>query len=65
VLGFIGIKLVLEAMHTNTLPFINGGEPLDVPVPSTQISLAVIVGVLAVTAAASLIVSGRRDRRTE
>ncbi|MEO6821615.1 MAG: TerC family protein [Candidatus Nanopelagicales bacterium] len=65
VLGFIGIKLVLEAMHTNTLPFVNGGEPLGVPVPSTQISLALIIGVLAVTAATSLVVSGRRDRRAE
>ena len=25
VLAFIGVKLVLEALHTNTLPFINGG----------------------------------------
>ena len=29
VLGFIGVKLILEALHTNTLPFINGGEPLN------------------------------------
>ena len=28
VLGFIGVKLILEALHTNTLPFINGGEPV-------------------------------------
>ena len=54
VLAFIGVKLVLEAMHTNSLPFINGGEPLAVPVPSTFLSLAVIVVVLAVTAVASL-----------
>ena len=26
---FIGVKLVLHAMHENTLPFINGGEPVD------------------------------------
>ena len=27
-LGFIGVKLVLHAMHVNELPFINGGEPM-------------------------------------
>ena len=26
---FIGVKLVLHAMHENTLPFINGGEPIS------------------------------------
>ena len=29
-LGFIGVKLVLHALHENELPFINGGEPVDV-----------------------------------
>ena len=62
VLGFIGIKLILEALHTNAVPFINGGEPVDVPVPSTGLSLAVIIGVLTVTAVASLVVSRREDR---
>jgi tellurite resistance protein TerC len=62
VLGFIGVKLVLEALHTNTVPFINGGEPVGVPVPSTALSLAVIVGVLGVTAVASLVASrGERN----
>lgn len=28
VLGFIGVKLILEALHGNTLPFINHGQPL-------------------------------------
>jgi len=56
VLGFIGIKLVFEAMHTNTLPFLNGGAPIDwAPEISTATSLAVIASVLAVTAAASLL----------
>jgi tellurite resistance protein TerC len=54
VLGFIGIKLILEAMHTNAVPFVNGGEPFDVPVPSTLGSLLFIVVVLAVTTLASL-----------
>ncbi len=26
-LGFIGVKLILHAMHVNELPFINGGQP--------------------------------------
>ena len=28
ILAFIGVKLVLEAVHENSLPFINGGEPV-------------------------------------
>jgi len=60
-LGFIGIKLVLHAMHENRLPFVNGGEPIswapDIPI---LVSLEVIVGVLAVTTVASLVVSSRR-----
>jgi tellurite resistance protein TerC len=52
---FIGVKLVLHAMHENTLPFINGGEHLswapDIPI---WVSLVVIVGTLAVTTVASL-----------
>jgi tellurite resistance protein TerC len=59
VLGFIGIKLVLEALHTNTVPFINSGQPVSVPVPSIAVSLGVIVSVLAVTAAASLLATRR------
>jgi tellurite resistance protein TerC len=64
VLGFIGVKLILEALHTNTVPFINGGEPLDVWVPSTGLSLAVIVTVLALTTILSLRAS-RRERAAE
>jgi tellurite resistance protein TerC len=62
-LGFIGIKLVLHAMHENTLPFVNGGEHLewapDIPI---WLSLVVIVSILAITAVASLIRSGRDVR---
>jgi tellurite resistance protein TerC len=54
VLAFIGVKLVLHALHTNELPFINGGEPLDVPEISALASLGVIVVTLAITAIASL-----------
>ncbi|WP_027499460.1 TerC family protein [Rhodococcus sp. UNC363MFTsu5.1] len=55
ILAFIGVKLVLHALHENTLPFINGGEPLSVPEISTGVSLLVILGVLVVTAVASLL----------
>jgi tellurite resistance protein TerC len=55
ILAFIGVKLILHALHENTLPFINGGEPVPVPEVSTATSLIVIIGVLIVTAVASLI----------
>jgi tellurite resistance protein TerC len=62
-LGFIGVKLVLHALHENELPFINGGEHVawapDIPI---LVSLAVIVGTLVVTTVASLIASRRRSR---
>jgi tellurite resistance protein TerC len=62
VLAFIGVKLVLEALHQNELPFVNGGAPVPVPEVPTLVSLVVILGVLAVTAAASLLASRRGDR---
>ncbi|AWK73093.1 tellurium resistance protein TerC [Rhodococcus oxybenzonivorans] len=55
ILAFIGVKLVLHALHENTLGFVNGGEHVAVPEISTGMSLAVIVGVLAVTTVASLL----------
>lgn len=55
VLGFIGVKLLLHALHENNLSFINGGEGLDVPEVGTVASLLIIVGVLAITAIASVI----------
>ncbi|MGI8946514.1 MAG: TerC family protein [Ornithinimicrobium sp.] len=61
-LGVIGIKLILEALHENSLPFINGGEKLEsVPEIPIWLSLTLIVGILAVTAVASLIKSARDD----
>jgi tellurite resistance protein TerC len=55
-LGFIGVKLVLHALHENELPFINGGEPVewapDIPI---WLSLLVIVAILAVTTVVSLL----------
>ena len=62
-LAFIGVKLVLHALHENELPFINGGEHVawapDIPI---WLSLTVIVGTLVVTAVASLAKTRRDDR---
>jgi tellurite resistance protein TerC len=61
VLAFIGVKLVLEALHGNNLSFINGGEPISwAPEVPIWLSLSVIGLTLAVTTVASL-VSTRRD----
>jgi len=60
ILGFIGVKLVLHALHENSLPFVNGGAPVPVPTVGIGLSLAVIVGVLTITTIASL-VKARRD----
>ena len=57
ILAFIGVKLVLHALHENELPFINGGEHVDVPDIPALASLAVIIVTLVVTAVASLLAS--------
>ncbi len=62
ILGFIGVKLVLEALHENSLPFLNGGQPLEsVPTVGIGLSLGVIAGVLLVTVLASVLAT-RRSR---
>ncbi|GAB3941301.1 TerC family protein [Corynebacterium tapiri] len=60
ILGFIGVKLLLHALHENNLPFINGGENVTVPEVPTVLSLVVILGILAVTVIASVI-KNKRD----
>ena len=56
VLGFIGVKLILEALHGNTLPFINHGQPLGmVPEVPTWLSLVVIIVCIGGSALASVI----------
>ena len=61
ILGFIGVKLIMEALHENELPFINGGEHIDaIPEIPIWLSLLVILGTLAVTTVASL-AKVRRD----
>jgi tellurite resistance protein TerC len=61
-LAFIGVKLLLHALHTNTLPFIHGGEPFDVPEIPIWMSLAAIVLILGTTTVLSLMKT-RRDER--
>jgi tellurite resistance protein TerC len=64
-LAFIGAKLILHAMHENTLPFVNSGEHIGwAPDISIWLSLVVIIGVLAVTTVASLVKTGRIPART-
>jgi tellurite resistance protein TerC len=62
ILGFIGVKLLIHALHKNELPFINGGEPVTViPEVPIWLSLLVIAGTIAVATVASL-VKTRGDR---
>jgi len=61
ILGFIGVKLILEALHTNSLPFLNGGQGFPwAPEIPIWLSLAVIVGSLGIATVASL----AKTRRT-
>lgn len=62
ILGFIGVKLILQALHGNTLPFINHGRPVPVVELSITVSLLVIVAVLLTTTAASLFSSRGRKQ---
>jgi tellurite resistance protein TerC len=55
ILGVIGAKLVIHALHTNELPFVNGGAHVTaIPEVPTWLSLSVIAGTLLVTTVASL-----------
>lgn len=61
ILAFIGVKLVVHALHENSLPFLNGGEPVHaVPEITTGLSLSVIVAVLVLTVLVSLFSSKGR-----
>ncbi|WP_226346160.1 TerC family protein [Agilicoccus flavus] len=62
-LAFIGVKLILHALHENNLPFLNGGQPIhSVPEIPISVSLGAIVVILGVTTVASL-AKTRRDER--
>ena len=65
VLAFIGVKLFLEALHTNALGFINGGEGVSwAPEIPIWLSLLVILGTLGIATVASLMKTSR-DKKKE
>ena len=65
-LGFIGLKLVLQSLHDNHLPFINAGSPVHwAPILPVSTSLVVIIGVLVATAVASTSRTRRVTRDTD
>jgi tellurite resistance protein TerC len=56
ILAFIGVKLVLHALHGNELPFLNGGEHIAwAPEIPTWVSLVVILAAMGVATVASLL----------
>ena len=62
ILGLIGLKLINHALHTNEVPFINGGRHWDVIAePSISASLGFIVVTILITVIASVLAS-RRSR---
>ncbi|MCI1637151.1 MAG: TerC family protein [Bifidobacterium crudilactis] len=66
VLAFIGVKLILEALHGNSLPFINGGRPiLAVPEIPTWLSLVVIVFSIGAASIASVFKMKQLERADE
>lgn len=54
ILGFIGVKMLLQALRANDLPFLNGGRPVPVPEIRTWVSLVVIATTIVVATTASL-----------
>lgn len=56
ILGFIGVKLIIEALHGNDVHKVFG---VKIPEISTQFSLTVIIGTLVATTIASLVVSSK------
>jgi tellurite resistance protein TerC len=64
VLAFIGVKLVLEALHGNNLSYLNGGQPISwAPEVPIWVSLSFIGVTLLITTVASLISTRRAGRR--
>src|SRR5690606_37998866 len=56
ILAFIGVKLVVHALHESALGFISRGEAVHaIPEITTAASLSVSIGVLTVTVLASLL----------
>lgn len=63
ILAFIGVKLLIHALHKNELPFINGGEHVTfIPEIPIWLSLLFIAATIAVATVASL-AKTRKDAR--
>ena len=63
ILAWIGVKLVIHALHKNELPFLNNGEAIKaIPEIETNVSLGFIIVTLVVTTVVSLIAT--RDKKT-
>jgi tellurite resistance protein TerC len=63
VLAFIGVKLILEALHSNNVPFINSGDGLEwAPHIPIWLSLLVIVATLGAAGAASVLYAPAKSR---
>lgn len=66
ILAWIGFKLVVHALHKNELPFINGGNHVEIiPEISTELSLAVILITLVVTTIWSLAVTRNDGKKAK
>ena len=66
ILGFIGLKLINHALHTNEVFFINGGQEWHgIPEASIEVSLAVIITTVLITVIASVLKSRADARRAE
>ena len=66
ILGFIGFKLIVHALHTNEVFFINGGQEWHgIPEASIEVSLAVIITTVLITVIASVLKSRADARRAE
>jgi len=65
ILAFIGVKLLIHALHKNELPFINGGEHVTfIPEIPIWLSLVFIAATITVATVASL-AKTRRDARDD
>jgi tellurite resistance protein TerC len=66
ILAWIGVKLVIHALHKNELPFLNNGEPIKaIPEISTDLSLGFILLTLVVTTIVSLIATSEKRKTSK
>lgn len=63
ILTLIGVKAIIHALHENDLPFLHGGQPIEViPEIPTNVSLLAVLGILFITTVTSLTIGRRRHR---